>query len=304
MRSYPLRRIDALSARSPFAAVLACCLALLLAAVASCVSTSKIDTSGMSFSSEPLLGKVVWNDLITEDLDAARRFYAGLFGWTFESSARPGGRPYALAKSAGVYVAGFVPIAARADGMELSRWLPYISVEDVDAAVTRATASNGKVAAGPRNVNLGRVAAIIDPEGAVIGLARSRIGDPDDATTKAAAGRIVWTELLANDPQSAARFYHSVFGYDPRTIERRDGTYTLLTRQGKERAGILKNPAQQWDPIWLTYFGVDDPVAAAARAESLGGKVILRASPQVREGTIAVVTDPSGAVLVLQKVPT
>jgi uncharacterized protein len=303
MSSNLTRRVHALRERNSDA-VLPCIVALLLVAVPGCVSTEKIDASGMSFSSEPLLGKVVWNDLITEDLEAARSFYGGLFGWTFQNSTRPGGQPYALAKSGAVYVAGFVPIPARSDGVKLSIWLPYISVEDVDAAVTRATASNGRVAVGARNVNLGRVAAIVDPEGAVIGLARSRIGDPDDATTKASAGRIVWTELLANDPEGAARFYHSVFGYETRTIDRRGGKYTLLTHAGKERAGILRNPAEKWDPVWLTYFGVADPVAASARAESLGGKVILPASPQVREGTMAVVMDPSGAILVLQKVTT
>jgi hypothetical protein len=301
MGSNLTRRVHAVRERNSSAAALPCIVALLLVVVPGCVSTGKIDTSGMSFSSEPLLGKVVWNDLITEDLDAARRFYGGLFGWTFENSTRSG-QPYSLAKSGAIYVAGIVPIAARSDGVKLSRWLPYISVEDVDAAVTRATAFNGRVAAGARDVNLGRVAAVVDPEGAVIGLARSRIGDPDDATTKASAGRIVWTELLANDPEGAARFYHSVAGYETRTIDRRGGKYTLLTHQGKERAGILTNPAQQWDPLWLTYFGVDDPAAAAARAESLGGKVILPVSPEVREGTMAVVADPSGAILVLQKV--
>jgi uncharacterized protein len=124
--------------------------------------------------------------------------------------------------------------------------LPYVSVEDVVAAVTRASAVQGKVAADARDVNLGRVAAIIDPEGAVIGLARSRIGDPDDVTTKPSAGRVVWTELLANDPQGAARFYHAVLGYETRTIDRRGGKYTILAHQGKERAGILKNPSEQW----------------------------------------------------------
>jgi predicted enzyme related to lactoylglutathione lyase len=257
----------------------------------------------MSFSTEPLLGKVVWNDLITEDLDAARRFYGGLFGWTFETAKR-GDREYALAKLGRVYVAGLVPVAARSDGAKLSRWLPYVSVEDVDAALTRAVASGGNVAVGARDVNLGRVGAITDPEHAVIGLARSRIGDPDEATTRPAAGKVAWHELLANDPQGAARFYHAVFGYDVRTIDRRGGKYTLLARAGRECAGILTNPAAQWDPIWLTYFGVDDPAAAASRAESLGGKVLVPVSLEIREGTMAVVEDPSGAILVLQKVPT
>jgi predicted enzyme related to lactoylglutathione lyase len=274
---------------------------VLLVAPAACVSTAKIDTSGMSFSSEPLLGKVVWNDLITEDLAAAQHFYGELFGWTFEQSSRPGGRPYTLARSGKVYVAGLVQVDRSADGKISSRWLPYTSVADVDDSVSKATAAGGKVAVGARNVSLGRVAAIIDPEGAVIGLVRSRIGDPDDATTAPGAGRVVWTELLANDPAVQAKFYTATVGYEAKTIERRGGQYTLLTHAGSDRAGILKNPSDQADPAWLTYFGVADPAAAATRVAALGGKVILPPSPQLREGSMAVVTDPAGAVLVLQK---
>lgn len=287
------------TARACFSVVI---VVLLAALPAGCVSPSgTLDTSGMSFSSEPLVGKIVWNDLITEDIDAARRFYGELFGWTFESSTRPGGRPYTLARSGKVYVAGVVHVEPRPDGKKLSRWLPYVSVADVDGAVTRATAAGGTVAVGARNLSLGRVAAILDPEGAVIGLARSRIGDPDDSTTAAGAGRIVWTELLANDPHTAAGFYRSVVGYDARTIERRGGEYRLLASRGTDRAGIFKKPSDAMKSVWLTYFGVGDPAASAARAQALGGKVLLPASPQLREGSMAVVTDPSGAVLVLQK---
>lgn len=266
------------------------------------MSTAKIDTSGMSFSATPLLGKIVWNDLVTEDLEAARRFYGELFGWTFEQRPRPGGAPYSLARAGGVYVAGMVEVKSPSEGKPISRWLPYVSVSDVDASVTSATAAGGKVAVSSRTVGWGRVAAIIDPEGAVIGLARSKLGDPDDVTTAPAAGRVVWTELLSNDPAAAARFYSTVSGHEAQTIERRGGLYTLLVRDGHNRAGILKNPSDTATPAWLTYFGVDDPAAAANRVVALGGKVVLAPSAQLREGTMAVVTDPTGAVLVLQKV--
>jgi len=43
-----------------------------------------------------------------------------------------------------------------------------------------------------------------------------------------------------------------------------------------------------------------DPATAAVLAESLGGKIILSASQELRDGTMAIATDPSGAVLVLQ----
>ena len=172
---------------------------LLAAGLAACTTASRPELSGMSFAAEPLTGKVVWYDLITEDLDSARDFYQGLFGWTFEDAKGPRGQDYAVARSGNVYVAGMVEIAAATDGRKLSRWLPYVSVADVDEAVSRGVDAGASVAVSARDVNLGRVAALVDPEGAVIGLARSAYGDPDETTTAPAAGRPVWTELLADD---------------------------------------------------------------------------------------------------------
>jgi predicted enzyme related to lactoylglutathione lyase len=268
---------------------------------AGCTSTNLADKSGMSFSQAPLIGKVVWNDLITDDLDAVRNFYGELFGWTFEDAGRRHGHKYLIAKAGALYVGGILEVEHRADAKELSRWLPYVSVDDVDAAIQRTTSSGGRVAVAPTNVSLGRVAAIIDPEGAVIGIARSRVGDPDDVGSRPVVGRVVWTELLANDPQAAAKFYASVVGYEARTVQRRGGEYTWLTHRGAQRAGVFKNPSITADPVWLTYFSVDDAATAATRVQALGGTVVLPASPMVREGTIAVVADPAGAVLVLQK---
>lgn len=261
----------------------------------------KADLSGMKFSPTPLTGKVIWNDLITDDLDTTRAFYGALFGWTFEHSSGKGGR-YLLARLGDVYVAGIVEVKSKNRAQKLSRWLPYVSVGNVDGAVSIASAGGATVVAAARDVTFGRVAAIIDPQGAVIGFAQSRIGDPDDATTAPGLGRVVWTELLANDTDAAAQFYRDVVGYESNTISRRGGNYTMLTQNGKNRAGLLKNPTDA-KPVWLTYLGVDDPVAAEGRVEALGGAVVAPASPRLREGTMALVTDPTGALFVLQKVP-
>jgi predicted enzyme related to lactoylglutathione lyase len=269
--------------------------------LASCAVSTRIDTGSMSFSDTPLTGKVVWNDLITDDLAAARRFYGGLFGWTFDETSGPAGNDYLIARSGSLPVAGMVPVAPGSGGAKLSRWLPYVSVGDVDAAVNRATAAGATVAVGPRDVGLGQVAALIDPQGAVIGIARSNLGDPDDATTAPGLGRKVWTELLSNDPAASARFYEAVVGYQARTIARRGGEYTLLSGGGVDRAGILANPTGDWSPVWLTSFGVADASKAAALAASLGGTVLLAPSADLREGGMAVVSDPSGAILVLQE---
>lgn len=276
--------------------------AVLLVGIGACTTASRPDLTGMSFSSEPLLGKVVWHDLITEDIDTAQKFYTGLFGWTFENSNGARGENYVLARNNNVYVAGMVEVDAAQDGNKYSRWLPYISVADVDMAASSAVAAGGKIAGEAQNVNIGRVAAIVDPQGAVIGLVRSNIGDPDDTTTAAEPGRAVWNELLANDPATAAVFYSSLVGYNTHTIPRRGGEYTVLSNNGAHRSGIFKNPAEEdYTPIWITAFGVVDPAAAAAKAESLGGSIILPVSPQFRDGTTALITDPSGAILVLQQ---
>jgi predicted enzyme related to lactoylglutathione lyase len=255
----------------------------------------------MSFSSEPLLGKMIWHDLITEDIDSARKFYGELLGWTFEDSSGGRNREYVVARKGDVIVAGLLAVDASTDGEIYSRWLPYMSVDDVDAALSRSIAGGASVAVTARNVSIGRVAAIVDPQGAVIGLARSTVGDPDDLTTAAAPGHPVWTELLADDPQAAAAFYGSLAEYDARTITRRGGEYTVLASGGVDRVGIFQNPAVgDYTPVWITAFGVNDPAAAAAKAESLGGTIILPVSAELRDGTTAVVTDPSGAILVLQ----
>ena len=77
-------------------------------AVAACSSVPATLPAGMTFSDEPLPGKVVWNDLITEDLPAAKRFYGGLFGWTFEDTRTRNGADYAIASDGDVFVAGLI----------------------------------------------------------------------------------------------------------------------------------------------------------------------------------------------------
>src|ERR1700684_2588935 len=43
-------------------------------------------------SGEHHVGKIVWADLVTPDIDGAKRFYGALFGWTFRDV--PGGTNY------------------------------------------------------------------------------------------------------------------------------------------------------------------------------------------------------------------
>jgi predicted enzyme related to lactoylglutathione lyase len=79
--------------------------------------------------------------------------------------------------------------------------------------------------------------------------------------------------------------------------------YKLLTRENKPRAGITQIPWENVKPNWLSYIMVDDIQIAVTEAEKLGARIIVAPAPQLRNGTVAILADPSGAVFGLQKWP-
>lgn len=277
-----------------FAAVIA-----LLLVLGACSGSGTPLTQGFSLSPEPLLGKFVWHDLVTDDPAAARRFYGELLGWTFEEAERPGGGPYTLAKSGSRYVAGLLQLADPGDGTDYSRWLAYLSVADVDAAVRQTRAAGGSALREPRQVGqVGRAAVIRDPQGAVLGLLRSERGDPDDSAPLV-HGRVAWNELLTDDDAAAVAYYRALAGYGVTRATRRGGTYFTLSAGERPRAGVLQNPMAGTPSIWLTHFAVSDAAAAARKAAELGATVLLAPSAQLRDGRMALIADPTGAILAL-----
>ena len=128
------------------------------------------------------------------------------------------------------------------------------------------------------------------------------MGYPDDAFDRG-VGNVAWNELLAADASRAGRFYADLVGAKLVEEDRGTGIYRKLERNGVARAGIMQRPADEVEPLWLTYFAVKDPGAAANAAAQAGGEVILPPLPDVRDGSIAIITDPAGAVLALQATP-
>ena len=116
---------------------------IVLAGIAACASTTTSLMSGMSLSEEPLTGKFIWHDLVTTDLEADKRFYSGLFGWTYEQRRGPNGNPYTLAKSGDRFVAGRVVEQRPKDGRDISRWLGYLSVPNLGLAVKQNGTAGG-----------------------------------------------------------------------------------------------------------------------------------------------------------------
>ncbi len=266
-----------------------------------CASRSTTAAGVTGTAPVPTAGKFVWYDLSTDDLPAAQRFYGGLLGWEFGEATGLSGR-YIVASHAGRAVGGLVAVEPVA-GQEVSQWVAYASVPSVDAAVAAFEKAGGRTLIAPVDIpSAGRAAIVVDPQGAVLGLARLTGGDPADPPAPE-EGTFFWMEYLARDPVAAASFYTSTFGYQGEVTDRQGPNAYVVLSLGRPRAGILQSPQPDIRPVWLPSVLVSDPAALAARATSLGGTVLLAPNPDIRNGSLAVVADPSGAIVALQKYP-
>jgi predicted enzyme related to lactoylglutathione lyase len=119
---------------------------------------------GAQLVNEP--GGIVWNDQTSSDPQAARRFYAAVFGYTY--STVDGGQDYATIDGAGPggTIGGIGALAAELPPGTPARWTVYFAVEDVDVACTTATDNGGAVIAPPFDTPYGRMAGLQGPEGA------------------------------------------------------------------------------------------------------------------------------------------
>ena len=112
-------------------------------------------------------GKFVWNELMTPDVEGARTFYGKLFGWEAQTTPMPGpdGAEYTGFMLGGTPVGG--ALAPPEPGIP-PHWMPYVRVEDADAAEAAAVEAGGQVCRAAFDVAaVGRIAVLQDPAGAV-----------------------------------------------------------------------------------------------------------------------------------------
>ena len=247
-------------------------------------------------------GKLVWVDLFTADLPGARRFYGGLFGWTF-AELGDGRGTYTVAYQAGLPVGGLVPRKPLQGEKRQARWVAYLSVADVEGAARKVVDEGGRVLMAPRRVPArGEMAVVADPDGAPFGLVNSSSGDPPDALP--VEGDWIWALYQSPDAASAAAFYQDLGGYEVVPDERlAPRPHFLLVTGGFARASLVEIPAERSGlrPDWLYFARVRSVAESLAKARELGGAVVMEPSPSVLDGRLAVITDPAGAPLGLME---
>lgn len=237
-------------------------------------------------------GMFVWRELMTDDVEGARRFYSELFGWTFKGENMGPSRTYWLATRDGVQVGGTM---AKPAGMKMpSNWSSYVLVDGVDAAVERCKAAGGRVFRPPEDIpNVGRFAVTSDAWGAVLQPFRS-FGEEPASPPRPGVGRFCWETLVTPDPKAATAFYTQVFGFG--TAPSPSGEGTVFTSGGAPVADIQK--ALPGAPShWETYVRVENLEASRDRALRLGGKVLVSRIDVPKVGFVSMISDPAGAAL-------
>jgi predicted enzyme related to lactoylglutathione lyase len=241
-------------------------------------------------------GEPCWADVLAPDVDAARRFYAGVFGWTF----RPEYGDYVMCSVEGSVVAGISPLPPADSGVPApAAWSIYLSNGDVNAAAATVERLGGKITMGPVDVpDNGRMLFALDPTGAAFGAWQP--GRHTGAQLFGEPGALCWAELNTTAPSVADAFYAGLFGYRQEQIG--DGStfdYSAWTVPGGETVCGRLAMTAEWHgipPHWMVYFTVADTDAAADRVVDCGGSV--RQGPfDSPHGRIAVIADPGGAVL-------
>jgi hypothetical protein len=255
-------------------------------------------------SQEHHLGKVIFVELVTPDLAAAKQFYGGLFGWTFRG-IEAGATEYAEASLDGRPVAGLIHRALPAGERRQTAWLSFFSVGDVDAAEKLALQRGAKVLFAPHSFpDRGREAVFADPQGAVFAVVASSSGDPPDFL--AASGEWIWSSLITSDPETDAAFYQALFDYDVFELPASGGAqHLLLASANYARASVNTLPANTPNahPYWLDYVRVEDTVKMTAKVVALGGRVLVEPWVDRHGGKVAVVADPQGATFGLLEWP-
>ena len=104
---------------------------------------------------------------------------------------------------------------------------------------------------------------------------------------------IVHVEVVGKDQELLQSFYKDLLGWELDTDNQ--GGYGMH-RQGELTAGIGATPDGSAGHVTF-YVKVDDPHAAIARAEAMGGKLIMPYAEVAPDVTFALVADPEGHVI-------
>ncbi|MFF9480754.1 VOC family protein [Streptomyces sp. NPDC014733] len=242
-------------------------------------------------------GAPCWVEVMLPDLDAGKRFYGELFGWTFDEGAEEFGG-YTVAFRDGRKAAALMP---RPDPSMPVSW--GISFATPDAARTEQTVlrSGGRIVCSPMPVgDLGMLLVATDPGGAVFSAWQA--GTHRGFEISGEPGSYVWTGLNTRLPHTADAFYAEVFGFVgvPRSPRARPGVLPWRLTGADREIGCRVTigpelPGAEDVPAHFTVCFLVDAMDEAVRAATALGGTVLGGPHSSCGGPFAVLRDNQGA---------
>ena len=118
-------------------------------------------------------GAYCWNELHTRDYEAAKTFFADVFGYTYTPMS-PTGQDEGYVTFA---IPGSTdPAGGIADDTRMGvpdvppHWLTWFAVEDTDTAAATVTSLGGRVIMAPSDSPIGRMAVVTGNQGETFGI--------------------------------------------------------------------------------------------------------------------------------------
>ncbi len=242
--------------------------------------------------------RFVWYDLLTNDREAAVRFYGAVLGWGTQPFEVPGTEPYLMWTRSGVPIGGSMTMPPHElEAGTKPHWLGYVAVDDVDATVEKAGSAGAKTLVPATDIpTVGRFAVLRDPQGAFLAVFRSLQASPPPGEPQ--EGDVSWHELATTDVEAALRFYHELFGWEEsgRAEMGEAGTYLMFGTP--MLGGIYAMPHVLG---WLYYVLVSDLDAALERVRTHHGQVAHGPMEVPGGDRIAQCFDPQGGPFALHE---
>lgn len=235
-------------------------------------------------------GQFVWHEIVAPDVEASKKFYGDLFGWTFDD-VDMGTMVYTMIKMGEKNIGGLMPLSAIGRDGVPPHLMGYVSVPNVDEAAAAAKSNGGSTMMDPMDIpNVGRMVVIADPKHGYTTAFKAAEGDPPSEMP--GVGTFCWNQLTSQDAETAKTFYQKVYGWTNKDFGEGGGNWVFQVGESPA-AGLLTAP-EGVPTHWLTYVAVADVDASRAKAVELGATVMLEKMPIPGMGHISVVTDSSG----------
>ena len=239
------------------------------------------------------VGQIVWHDLFTPNENVSKQFYESVAGWTYISEhatdfAWGGGESdFILALSSNEAGAGFISLSDR----PISGWIPYIEVQNVDAAAATAIEYGGTVVRPPFDVpGVGRNCLLRDPLGAHFGASLSRHDFPTPTVQFGAEC------YLLRSREFPIEFYSRLFGWEITNGGNIVNSSPSSYSNPRSAIGVCTDMALAQADVSAWVPGIRVPCLRSAIAEvEAGGGALHGPLPYDINGCATnLITDPNG----------